>query len=134
MDIQYQYTTVPADVQTLFASQVGLIDRYIIYAVEQYKYEMLLRKPWGDYELHTVERIQYGTGYNYQYVYNFEETTDTSYAVRNEYYVYSNIGYGRQIELPVHNYIIPVTVVTLLLWQIIKSLFGRIGILRCKSE
>lgn len=135
MNVQYEFATVPSDVLTLFGSKVGLLDKYLIYATNQYEYEMLLRKPWGDYELHTVARINTGTGYNqYRYDYYMQETNDISYAIKEEYYVYSNIGQGRQIDLPIHNYIIPITVVILLLWQIIKSLFGRIGVLRCKNE
>lgn len=96
--IQYDgYTTIPQQVRDIVANKCKLLDEYILLQTGEREYTALIRDMVTDeVTCYTFTRAaDYG-------VYSMLETVGTwEYTVRNEYYCYSNIGYGAALELPV---------------------------------
>lgn len=85
----------------LLYSKIGPVDSYIIMRTSDDTVGMLV------YDNVTKECTEYTieqTGSNYgSYAYQLYEQPGTwEYTVTNEYYVYSNVGYGSMQVLPVH--------------------------------
>lgn len=96
--VQYtDYGTVPQAVRDLVANKCQLLDQYILMQTGQQEYTALVRNPV------TKETIQY----RIYRVNNYNTWTVVQtfgvweYTVTNEYYCYSNIGYGAALDLPV---------------------------------
>lgn len=91
------YGSIPQAVRDLVASKISLLDQYILVQTGAQEYTALINKPG----LGCKQIRIYRTG-NYGGVYQVVETDGTwSYTVSNEYYAYSNVGYGSQLDLPV---------------------------------
>lgn len=90
------YGTIPQAVRDLVANKISLLDSYILMQTGEYEYTALVNKPGIGCKQYTVKRANnYGQ-------YTFVESVGTwDYTVRNEYYCYSNVGYGAALSLPV---------------------------------
>lgn len=90
------YGSIPQAVQDIVASKVSLLDEYILMQTGQREYTALINKPGLGCKQVRIYRDDYG-GY-----YHVDVSTGIwSYSVSNEYYTYSNVGYGAQLDLPV---------------------------------
>lgn len=98
---QYDNSTVPTAALNLFYSKLGILDEYIIMATGDYQFTCLARDiVTGECTSYVVNRY---SGTNFNTYYDLTTTTsDWSYSISNEYYVYSNIGVGTMQVLPVH--------------------------------
>lgn len=97
-----QYTTygsIPQAVLDLVANKVSLLDSYILMQTGQYEYTALINKPG----LNEVEQIKVTrSSSNYSSIYSVDISEGTwDFTVSNEYYCYSNVGYGAALDLPV---------------------------------
>ncbi len=91
------YGSIPQAVRELVASKISLLDQYILVQTGAQEYTALINKPG----LGCQQIRIYRTG-NYGGVYQVDVSSGTwSYTVSNEYYAYSNVGYGTQLDLPV---------------------------------
>lgn len=96
--VQYsEYSTIPQAVRDLVANKCQLLDQYILMQTGQQEYTALVNNPV------TKETIQYRiyrtSNYN---TWTVVQTYGVwEYTVNNEYYCYSNIGYGAALDLPV---------------------------------
>lgn len=91
------YGTIPQAVRDLVANKISLLDNYILMQTGPYEYTALVNKPGlNKCVQYTISRLaNYGT-------YSMRVSTGTwDYAVSNEYYCYSNVGYGAALSLPV---------------------------------
>lgn len=96
--VQYtEYGTVPQAVRDLVANKCQLLDQYILMQTGQQEYTALVRNPV------TKETIQYRVYRTNNYnTWTVVQTYGVwEYTVTNEYYCYSNIGYGSALNLPV---------------------------------
>lgn len=93
-------STIPQAVRDLVANKISLLDFYILMQTGQYEYTALIYKPGLNVcKKFVISRVDY-TGYNARY--DVVESTSTfDYTVTNEYYCYSNVGYGAALDLPV---------------------------------
>lgn len=93
-------STIPQAVRDLVANKISLLDFYILMQTGQYEYTALIYKPGSNVcKKFVISRVDY-TGYNARY--DVVESTSTfDYTVTNEYYCYSNVGYGAALDLPV---------------------------------
>lgn len=91
------YGSIPQTVRDLIANKISLLDSYILMQTGQNEYTALVNKPG----LNECRQYRvYRTG-NYS-TYAVEESAGVwDYTVRNEYYCYSNVGYGVALDLPV---------------------------------
>lgn len=96
--VQYSdYGTVPQAVRDLVANKCQLLDQYILMQTGQSEYTALIRNPVTD----TTTQIVVSRASNYG-TYTVVQTYGVwDYTVTNEYYCYSNIGYGAALDLPV---------------------------------
>lgn len=91
------YGSIPQAVRDLVANKISLLDSYILMQTGSAEYTALIYKP-GLNEC-TQIRVYRSNNYN---TYSVEVTEGTwDYTVRNEYYCYSNVGYGASLDLPV---------------------------------
>lgn len=97
-------SSISTQIQKLIANKVSLLDQYILMQTDQYEYTGLVYNP------NTKKCVEYtisrdSTNYNTFYEISKKESS-FDYTVTNEYYVYSNIGYGSALELPVYQGVI----------------------------
>lgn len=96
------YSSPSSDIQNLVANKIALLDQYILMQTGQYEYTALV------YTGNTGKCVQYtisrSSTSSYSSYYTVSESeSDFEYTVSNEYYVYSNVGYGKSLDLPVYD-------------------------------
>ncbi len=91
-----EYGSIPQAVRDLIANKISLLDSYILMQTGDQQYTALINKPALGCKQYVISRTSnYGQ-------YSVSESVGTwNYSVRNEYYVYSNVGYGAALDLPV---------------------------------
>lgn len=96
--VQYDsYSTIPQQVRDLIANKCKLLDQYILMQTGENQYTALINDPvTGTTKQFVITR---GSNYGAYFVSESEGTWD--YTVTNEYYTYSNIGYGSALDTPV---------------------------------
>lgn len=99
-----QYTTTyanpPTDILNIVSNKCGVMDKYIVMQTGQYEYQACVYSPVT--KKGTVYTFSRGTtSYNSHYTVSKVEVTTMDYSVYNECYVYSNVGYGKSLDLPV---------------------------------
>lgn len=96
------YGSISADIQNLVANNVSLLDSYILMQTGQYEYKALIRNNASrDVEMITITR----TNENYNAKYNVTRSNGQKfdYDVTNEYYIYSNVGVGKSLDIPAYD-------------------------------
>ena len=90
------YGSIPQAVRDLVANKISLLDEYILLQTGSAEYTALIRNPGKD-----VRQIVISRASNYgRYDVSVSEGV-WDYTVTNEYYCYSNVGYGAALDLPV---------------------------------
>ena len=91
-----EYGSIPQAVRDLVANKISLLDQYILLQTGAYEYTALIRNPGQE-----VRKIIISRGSNYG-TYSVSVSDGIwDYSVSNEYYCYSNVGYGASLDLPV---------------------------------
>lgn len=90
-----QYGTIPQAVRDLVANKVSLLDQYILMQTRDLEYTALIRNTSTD---KVTQLVIYRDDGVWQ-VYKSEGVWD--WEVSNEYYCYSNVGFGSALDLPV---------------------------------
>lgn len=94
------YGSISSDIQNLVANNVSLLDKYILMQTGEYEYKALIKNMASK----QVEEIRiYRTsmsGYNNKWFVERKNSSNFDFNVSNEYYVYSNFGYGKSLNLP----------------------------------
>lgn len=91
------YASIPQAVRDLIANKCKVLDQYILLQTGERQYTALIRDPVTNITTqYTISRDgAYGS-------YSVDVTNGSwAYTVSNEYYAYSNIGYGAALDLPV---------------------------------
>lgn len=95
------YSNPTSDMREIVANNVGMLDKYILMQTGEYEYTALIK----DIPLNRVDVVKFtrlGGGYSYYWDVSHSTTTDFSYNVSNEMYVYSNMNIGKSLDLPIH--------------------------------
>ena len=96
------YSSPNADIQNIVANSVSILDQYILMQTGEYEYTALIKNMANK----EVEQIKVSrssaSGYNTQYTVTRQNGADFNYTVLNEYYVYSNVGYGKSLNIPAY--------------------------------
>lgn len=96
-----EYGNISADIQAIVANSVSVLDEYILMQTGQYEYTALVKNMASK----QVEQIVITRGtqnYNNNYSVRRVNGADFSYNVSNEFYVYSNVGYGKALDIPAY--------------------------------
>ena len=89
--------SVPQLVQDVVANKIQLLDEYVLFQTGEYQYSALIH----DLVTDDVTQITFTRSGNYN-AYTVEETEGVwAWKLTNEYYCYSNLGYGAALDLPV---------------------------------
>ena len=97
------YSSPSADIQNLIANKIALLDQYVLMQTGQYEYTALVYNPNTKKTLeYTISRSS-SSGYNNLYTVSKKEVSEFRFDVSNEYYIYSNVGYGKALDLPVYD-------------------------------
>lgn len=100
MITQYtEYSTINADIQNLIANNVSLLDNYILMQTGQYEYKALI-KNLASKEVEQITISRNSENYNTRYSVERSQVSNFDYNVLNEYYVYSNVGVGKSLDIP----------------------------------
>lgn len=92
------YGSVPSAVQSVVANKISLLDSYILMQTGQYEYTALVYKPG----LNECRQYTFTRTGNYNSQYSMVESAgEWDFSISNEYYCYSNVGYGSALDLPV---------------------------------
>ena len=93
------YSSTDSTVQATVANKISLLDQYILMQTGEYEYTALVRNPF------TKKTTQYkftrNGNYSSSYSLNVSQG-EWDYNVTNEVYVFSNMGQGRALDLPVY--------------------------------
>lgn len=91
------YGSIPQAVRDVVANKCHLLDQYILMQTGQTEYTALVRNPVTK----EVKQYRFNRTNNYSQYAVTESSGTWDYSVTNEYYCYSNIGYGAALDLPV---------------------------------
>ena len=91
-------TTIPQAVRDIVANKISLLDSYILFQTGENEFTALVNKPG----LNKCKQYVFTRSSNYGSQYNVRESSGKwEYNIRNEYYIYSNVGLGSALDLPV---------------------------------
>ena len=119
------FSSPSSDIQNLIANKVALLDQYILMQTGQYEYTALIYNP------NTKKCIEYTitrtstSGYSNYYTIT-EAESNFEYSVSNEYYVFSNIGYGKSLNLPIHESVQSFSIIIICCTLILSIVFERV--------
>ena len=96
------YSSVDSATQAVIANKISLLDKYVLMQTGEYEWTALVKNTMSKKTTkYTITRNS--SGYSSPYSVSAAENADFDYNITNEYYVYSNVGQGRSLDLPVHN-------------------------------
>lgn len=98
------YSNTDSTVQAIVSNKVSLLDQYILMQTGEYEYTALVRNPFTK----NTTQYQFNRNGNYSSAYSLKVSkgVEWDYTVTNEVYVFSNIGQGRALDLPVYQGVI----------------------------
>ena len=100
METQYDDAgTISADIQSIVANSVSLLDLYVLMQTGEYEYTALI-KNLANKEVETITITRSSSNYSSKYSVRREIGSDFDYSYSNEYYCYSNCGFGRALDIP----------------------------------
>lgn len=96
------YSSIDSATQAVIANKISLLDKYVLMQTGEYEWTALVKNTMSKKTTkYTITRNS--SGYSSPYSVSAAENADFDYNITNEYYVYSNVGQGRSLDLPVHN-------------------------------
>ena len=98
------YSSNDSTVQSIVANKISLLDQYILMQTGEYEYTALVRNPFT--EKTTQYKFTRNGNYSSAYSLNVTNGVEWDYLVKNEVYVFSNMGQGRALDLPVYDGVI----------------------------
>lgn len=98
------YSSVDSNAQAVIANKISLLDNYILFQTGDNEFTALIQNSITKDT--TQYKISRNSSYNSNYTLVKFENVDFDYTVTNEMYVYSNVGYGRSLDLPVNEGVI----------------------------
>lgn len=92
------YSSPSSDIQNIVANNVKALDSYVLMQTDQYEYTALIYNNASK----ECEKLVFSrsSSSSYNSTYFVTRSTDTfDYKITNEYYVYSNVGQGKSLDL-----------------------------------
>lgn len=97
------YSSTDSTVQSIVANKISLLDQYVLMQTGDYEYTALVRNPFTK----KTTQYKFTRNGNYSSAYSLNVSQgEWDYNVTNEVYVFSNMGQGRALDLPVYNGVI----------------------------
>ena len=93
-------SSISADIQNLVANSVSVLDLYVLMQTGENEYTALIKNVASkEVEEITITRGS-GTGYNNTFSVSRREVNEFDYSISNEYYTFSNCGFGKSLDIP----------------------------------
>lgn len=97
------YSSTDSTVQSIVANKISLLDQYVLMQTGEYEYTALVRNPFTK----KTTQYKFTRNGNYSSAYSLNVSQgEWDYNVTNEVYVFSNMGQGRALDLPVYGGVI----------------------------
>ena len=97
-----EYGSISSDIQNLVANSVSVLDKYVLMQTGEYEYTALIQNVANkEVEEITISRTS-GTNYSSTYKVTRREVDEFDYSVSNEYYTFSNCGFGKSLDIPAY--------------------------------
>ena len=126
------YSSPSTDIQNIFANKISVLDKYILFQTGQNEYTGLI------YDIATKKTTEVvftrgtSSGYNYWSV-SESEVSSFDYNLKNQYYCYSNVGYGKALSLPVYDSLSAISCTVLctffclltIFWTVFRRIYKR---------
>ena len=97
------YSSTDSTVQSIVANKISLLDQYVLMQTGEYEYTALVRNPFTK----NTTQYKFTRNGNYSSAYSLNVSQgEWDYNVTNEVYVFSNMGQGRALDLPVYDGVI----------------------------
>lgn len=97
------YSSPSTDIQNIVANSVSLLDNYVLIQTGEYEYTALVKNLASkEVEKIVINRTS-SSGYNTRYSVTRSVIDNFDYNISNEYYCYSNCGFGKSLDLPVYD-------------------------------
>lgn len=96
------YSSVDSNTQAVIANKISLLDKYVLMQTGEYEWTALVQNTMSK-KTTQYKITRNSTGYSSPYSVSTTENADFDYNITNEYYVYSNVGQGRSLDLPVYD-------------------------------
>lgn len=93
------YGSISSDIQNIVANSVSVLDKYILMQTGEYEYTALIQNV-ANKEVEEITITRNGSNYSSIYSVSRKMVSDFDYSVSNEYYVYSNCGIGKSLDIP----------------------------------
>ena len=93
------YGSIGADVQNLVANSVSVLDQYILMQTGEHEYTALIKNLASKHIEKIVIRRD-TVNYDKKYYVERSNGSNFDYNVSNEYYVFSNVGIGKSLNIP----------------------------------
>lgn len=95
------YSTAPTDIQNLVANDISLMENYVLMQTGQYEWTAQIQTV-GTNATRQIVFTRGASSYNSYYTVERTEGITFESTYTNEYYVYSNMGFGKSLDLPVY--------------------------------
>lgn len=93
----HDYRSAGTDIQNIVANSVSILDKYVLFQTGEYEYTALIKNVASK----EVEKIViYRNASNSDYNVNRSIINNFDFSYTNEYYTYSNCGFGRSLTIP----------------------------------
>lgn len=96
------YSSISSDIQNLVANSVSVLDKYVLMQTGEYEFTALIKNLASkEVEEITISRTS-GSNYSTTYSVTRRDVDEFDYSVSNEYYTFSNCGFGKSLNIPAY--------------------------------
>lgn len=93
------FGSITSDIQNLVANSVSVLDKYILMQTGEHEFTALIQNV-ASKEVEEITVTRGNSNYNTKYTVSRKIGSNFDYSVSNEYYVYSNVGVGKSLDIP----------------------------------
>lgn len=93
------YGSIGTDIQNLVANSVSILDKYVLMQTGQYEYTALIQNV-ANGEVEKIIFTRDSSNYSSKYSVKREIGSDFDFSYSNEYYCFSNCGFGKSLDIP----------------------------------
>lgn len=122
------YSTCPTQIQNIVANDLRILDSYVLMQTGQYEWTAQIEEI-GTHKTRQIKFTRPSSNYSSYYTVTRTDNIEFDMDIENEYYVYSNVGYGNSLDLPIWKSTTSVSLMiiscTLLFAIIFKGLYSN---------
>lgn len=93
------YGSIGTDIQNLVANSVSILDKYVLMQTGEYEYTALIQNV-ANGEVEKIIVTRDSSNYSSKYSVKREIGSDFDFSYSNEYYCFSNCGFGKSLDIP----------------------------------